>query len=184
MSWTTFSKGCPNFWHILYIYADIDLSASPQQDKKADLIKCITNPINGLLLFPPFSLHLSSTCLIGLSFPLFTSFHVHLSTSCLSSFHHVSLYVFHCSSACPALRFSQANHMDVFIRFLQTNRSPFKWLLTCISINCVCSIWKSLSWHAQIYCIWSSPAVYILLLKVMVKVTLHSVDEIRQVYAA
>lgn len=151
--------------------------------QKADLIKRITNPINGYSLFPSFSLHLSSTCFISLSFPPFTSFHVHLSTSCLPFFPHVSLYVFHSSSACPALRFSPANHMDVFIAFIQTNKQITLQMVIDMHINQLCLLNKKVFkltcqdiLHLKVSC-----SVYALLLKVMVKVTLHSVDEIRQV---
>lgn len=120
-SWATFSKGCPNFWHILYMYADIDLSVSPQQDRR--LIRR------------------------------------------------------------PALRFSPANHMDVYIAFIQTNKQITLQMVIGMHINQLCLLNKKVFkltcqdiLHLKFSC-----SVYALLLKVMVKVTLHSVDEIRQV---
>lgn len=149
--------------------------------QKADSINRTTNPINGLLVICCpllFSPHSSSTCLISLFFPPFTSLHVHLFTSCLYSFHYMT------SSALPCLMLltgqsHESNHyghankqitlqmvIDVHINQLRLlNKKVFK--LTCQDIL-----------HLKVSC-----SVYALPLKVMVKVTLHSVDEIRQVGA-
>lgn len=167
------------------MYADIDLSVSPQQDRR--LIQLTVPPIQltgyslfathsySLLIHPP---PVSSVFF----FPPFTSLHVHLFTSCLSSFHHMTLYLFQSSSALPCLmlltgqshesnNYGHTNKkitlqmvIDVHINQLRfLNKKVFK--LTCQDIL-----------HLKVSC-----SVYALPLKVMVKVTLHSVDEIRQV---
>lgn len=184
-SWARFSQVCPNFWQILYMYADIDLSVSPQQDRR--LIQLTVPPIQltGYLLFAAhsYSLLIHPPPVSSVSFfPPFTSLHVHLFTSCLSSFHHMTLYLFQSSSALPCLMLltgqsHESNHyghtnkqitlqmvIDVHINQLRLlNKKVFK--LTCQDIL-----------HLKVSC-----SVYALPLKVMVKVTLHSVDEIRQV---
>jgi len=146
-------SGGPNHWQILYMFAETDLSLSKQHGRR--LIQLTVPPIQ-----------LTGYSSFAAQFLILSSFIFHLShQSPFTSFHSMSIclllvclfsitFLYICSTPplpYPASCFSPANHLRAIIMVMPTNRSPFKWLLTSISINCFCSIRKCLSWHAKIW---------------------------------